>query len=301
MKKILKSLSDHKHFIIWTICYIFVLWAVLYYMFGFCIFNNAQWHRLAHSQLYGFVGFVFGAIIFAAIPLYVSTSALIIRTKKPLITIPLPKWLKICNEKKSDTPEPQPDTEQKPDEPELDPSIPPEIRSAFIRARKHPLDIQINLSTPESESDTDTMSDEILPLPSDFDISFDTNSEQNNDVIPTFTDFNFGDTTDTNTSDVIEYLNQTNTEYTVIDDIIVTKTHAIAVHDDSDFWVCDNEQWFATGKSKPSPVLAVKSVAEQNNVKPVLYLAETNIMDIDTLTAQWESDGISVITDINNL
>lgn len=297
MKKILKSLQEHKHFITWTICYVFVLWAVLYYMFGFCIFNSTQWHRLAHAQLHGFVGFVFGAIIFAAIPLYISTSILIIRNKKPLLTIPLPKFNKETKSESSD--KQQSETKSDSDEPTLAENIPPEIRSAFIRATKHPLDIKINLPDSESATDTDTTSDTLLPLPSDFDITLDT--EQDDTTVPTFTDFNFGNTTDTNTSDVIKYLNNTDTDYTIINDIIITDKHAIAVHDDADFWVCDNEQWFATGKSKPSPILAVKSAAEQNNVKPVLYLSETNIMDIDTLIPQWESDGVTVITDINNL
>ena len=193
----------------------------------------------------------------------------------------------------------QSETKSDSDEPTLAENIPPEIRSAFIRATKHPLDIKINLPDSESATDTDTTSDTLLPLPSDFDITLDT--EQDDTTVPTFTDFNFGNTTDTNTSDVIKYLNNTDTDYTIINDIIITDKHAIAVHDDADFWVCDNEQWFATGKSKPSPILAVKSAAEQNNVKPVLYLSETNIMDIDTLIPQWELDGISVITDINNL
>jgi hypothetical protein len=96
-------------------------------------------------------------------------------------------------------------------------------------------------------------------------------------------------------------LDKTNTEYSIVEDIIVTKTHAIVTHNDSDFWVVDNENWFANGKTKPSPILAVKSVAEQHNVKPVLYLAEQNIMDIETLIPQWESDDITIITDINNL
>ena len=301
MKKILQILQDHKYFIAWTICYLFVLWAILHYIFGFSIFNLAQWHRLTHSQLRGFVGFVFGSIVLAAPLIYISTSTLIIRNKKPLITIPLPKLPKLWETKEAEAPAPEKtETKEKKqdDTPELDANIPPEIRAAFIRAKNHPLDIKIELLESDTTQDTVNAEDTALPLPSDFDIAFD--SEQDSDTVPTFTDFNFDDTPD-NTSDITEYLSNKNIEFEIIDDIIVTKTHAIATHDDSDFWVTDDKNWFATGKTKPSPTLAVKTIAEQHNVTPVLYLSETNIMDIETLIPQWESDGITVITDINDL
>ena len=303
MNKIQAFFQNHKYFITWTICYLFVLWAILYYLFSFSIFNTLQWQRLAHSPLHGFVGFVFGTIILAAPLIYISTSALIIRNKKPLITIPLPKISLFFKKKEptSPAPETKESKETTPDNtPELDSNIPQEIRAAFIRAKNHPLDIKINLSESNSTNDTVNIEDTALPLPPDFDISFD--SEESPDKIPTFTDFNFDENTETNnTSSIIEHLNNTNTKYDIIDDIIITETHAIATHDDSDFWVVDNENWFATGKTKPSPILAVKSIAEQHNVKPVLYLAEQNIMDIETLIPQWESDDITVITDINDL
>lgn len=302
MNKAVKLLQDHKYFIAWTICYLFVLWAILYYIFGFCIFSAHQWHRLANAQLHGFVGFVFGACIFAALPIYISTSALIIRNKKPLITIPVPKLPRIVKQEKTPVAEPEskPEPDTKNETPELNENIPPEIRAAFINAKNHPLNIQIQ-NSPESDSATDTIDsfEPTLPLPADFDIPFDTNTTSTS--IPTFTDFNFDTDNNQTTSAVTQHLNQTNTEYDIIADIILTKTHAIAVHDDPDFWVADNDNWFATGKTKPSPISAVKSVAEQNNVTPVLCLTETNIMDIDTLIPQWESDGIKIITDISEI
>lgn len=270
-------------------------------MFGFSIFNFAHWHRLTHSQLRGFVGFVFGAIILASPLIYISTSALIIRNKKPLISIPLPKLPKLWKTKEAETPAPEktePEESNQDTTPELDEHIPPEIRAAFIRAKNHPLDITINQPESDTTEDTVNTEDTALPLPPDFDITFD--SEPNSDSVPTFTDFNFDDTPD-NTSDLTEYLHNKNIEFEIIDDIIVTKTHAIATHDDSDFWVTDNENWFATGKTKASPITTVKTIASQHNVTPVLYLAATNIMDIETLIPQWESDGITVITEISEL
>ncbi len=273
-------------------------------MFGFSIFNTSQWHRLTHSRLHGFIGFVFGTIIFAAPLIYISTSLLIIRNKKPLITIPLPKLPDCIKSKKTETPVIDPITETKSETKdettEQNENIPPEIRAAFIRAKNHPLDIKIKpLNTQNTDNNSD-ISDTTLPLPTDFDIE--PESQTDSETIPTFTDFNF-DTNEPETtkSYITEYLNNKNIEFEIIDDIIVTKTHAIATHDDSDFWVVDNENWFATGKTKPSPITTIKTIASQHNVTPVLYLAETNIMDIETLIPQWESDGIQIITDIEAL
>ena len=63
----------------------------------------------------------------------------------------------------------------------------------------------------------------------------------------------------------------------------------------------DNENWFATGKTRPSPIDKIKSFASEHNLSPVIYLGEQNIMDIETLVPQWESDGIIVITEPDDL
>ena len=89
MKKILDFFNTNKYCIIWTLCYFFIVWAIMLWMFNFDIFSSTQWHILAHAKLRGFPGFVFGIMILAALPLYVATTILIYRNKKPLITIPL--------------------------------------------------------------------------------------------------------------------------------------------------------------------------------------------------------------------
>ena len=147
MNKILDFIKSHKYAIIWTLCYIATTWAILYFMFDFSIFSSAQWHHLMRAQLRGFPGFVFGILILAALPLYVATTTLIVRTKQPLITIPVPK-IKIPTFLKSASTEPapipQPESENPtlgPDEvdtpTELPPDIPAELRVAFIRARNN--------------------------------------------------------------------------------------------------------------------------------------------------------------------
>lgn len=304
MKKILDLFKTHKNFITWTICYVFVLWFIFYFMFGFNIFNTHQWHYLANAQFYGFVGFVFTALLFAALPIYISTSILIIRKKKPLITIPLPQLPALVTKKTETTPDaPTPSPEKTDSQPEPDittnPDIPPEMMPAFISAKNHPLNISI--AAPENATDATDIAQAQLPLPDDFDIDFTSDSTTNNNI-PTFTDLDFDSTPENTTStDITAYLNTQGIEYKIIDDIVITPTHAITTHNDSDFWVTDNENWFATGKTKPSPVIAVKYAAKQHNVKPILYLAETNIMDLETLIPQWESDGITVITSLTEL
>lgn len=311
MKKILDFLSGKRYLIIWTLCYIFVLWAILYCLFNFSIFNLSQWHRLIHAQLYGFAGFVFGLLILAAGPLYIATSVLIIRKNKPLITIPLPKIPKInfISKTAQKEPEPEPAPEQnvpesKPDE-NLNDDIPPEMLPMFARAKLHPIKF---IKTQNQSENIDIVSDTSpLPLPSDFDISIDdefdsidTNSDTD---APVFTELNFddNDTTDKINSDLSRYLDDKSIEYMIQDNIVITPDMAIITHDDPDFWVPDDENWFATGKSVPSPIHTITSIASAHNVKPVIYLAETNIMDIETLIPQWESNGITVVTNLADL
>ena len=317
MKKIFKIFSEHKYAIIWTICYVAITWAVLYFMFNFSIFNGAQWHKLAHAQLYGFAGFVFGILILSALPLYIATTTLIIRTKKPLVTIPvpkvnLPKWP--AKAKQVPTPEPTitptqetintPVThESLPDE------LPLELHSAFINARNRINVTQIAIpqaDTNQSHIQSDTS--DALPLPSDFDIELN-NIPGMDDTpsfnVPVFTDINFDqDDTDTPTTttdnysdntDLIKFLSDNNIEHNIHDDIVTTPTHAIITHSDNNFWVIDNENWFANGKTRPALQKKIKEFATEHNLTPVIYLASQNIMDIDTHIKQWQSDGIIII------
>jgi hypothetical protein len=309
MKNIYKFLTNKRYFITWTICYAFALWAILYFLFKFSIFNLAQWNHLLHARLYGFAGFVFGLLILAAGPLYIATSMLIWRKNKPLIEIPLPKIIKSKPEPKPAEPAAEQNPAPEPDyTAELNEDIPLEMAPMFIRAKKYPKNFNI---APPKLNDVDTKSDIAeIPIPTDFDIeidNFDTSDTDNtifNDT-PVFTSINFDsdnqkDSEQQNTK-LTKYLDSKSIAYKIIDDIVVTDKYAIAIHGDDDFWVTDNENWFATGKSKPSPALAAKSVAEQHNVQAVLYLATENIMDIETLIPQWESDGIKIITDIEEL
>ena len=345
MKKVLEFLQKNKYALIWTICYGVIIWAVLKWLFNFDIFSGAQWHILMHAQLRGFPGFVFGILILAAIPMYIATTSIILRTKKPLFTIPLPQFMQPVPD---DTIKPTQDTEpQNADTaPIVDTTptpapkeIPTELRAAFIRARAHSghapksnFDISNITSSPPA---TPAPQPELqpateLPLPTDFDVAEDNPFDMGTPTFaPVFSDVNFDNDTGTTDADtdtqapienkptpaptqlpgdvtddlrpVAEYLSAKGIEHTIESGIIFTLQDAIAAHNDPDFWIADDTNWFASGKQKPSPADAVLAAGAARGVRPVLYLGQTNILDLDARRAQWTRDGITVITDLNDL
>ncbi len=84
-------------------------------------------------------------------------------------------------------------------------------------------------------------------------------------------------------------------------DIIFKNGFAIATHDDADFWIADETTWFASGKTKKSPVAAAIAAANDANAKPALLLLATNIQDLADKIQEWESMGIKIIKDINEI
>lgn len=206
-------------------------------------------------------------------------------------------------------------------------SVPPELRVAYTHARDHIERTQTSAydlghitktpnATPVAESSTpvNTATHE-MPIPTDFDIS-DTDNIVGD--IPIFTDLKFDDDDETievsesesineiktstdNNDIVIKYLTAKSVPYKTENDVVITNTFAIVSHTDSDFWVADNESWFAAGKIRRSPIVSLMETATAHNVQPVLYLGADNIMDIDDLRTQWESSGIRVISDLKDL
>lgn len=266
--------------------------------------------------------------------MYIATTIVIARTKAPLFSIKVPE--KICEFFKkafTQTPmdEPAPDA-PKEQETEVQPveiadkkdpvpeQVPSEMRVAYARAREHlsrtPISAfdlgHVTKSQPAviAEVPQQTLENEDIPIPTDFDIEDATDITDN---IPQFTDINFDDDDDTpieindvpsipgTTNAVTKYLDSKSTPYTIDDDVVVTDKYAIVSHIDDDFWVADNDAWFAAGKTRKSPIEVVKHIADTNNVQPVLYLAADNIMDIDDLRKQWENDGIHIVTDLKDL
>lgn len=304
MKKICDFITTNKHVILWTIYYFTIMWAVLYFLFDFNMFNERQWNHLLRAELHGFAGFVFGLLLLAAIPLYVATTTLIYRTKKPLIEAPkikIPNFLS-----PAPAPAPQP-THEIPETPapetthELPDDIPAELRQAYIRAHNNldrPQTSSFNKITPIHTVNDIPEPSFSMPLPSDFDISAETAEFNQNDEMPVFTDIDFDTPPPAidNNNKMINHLIETGQEFDIENDIILTQTHAIASHLDPDFWVADDENWFAAGKTRPSPINALHTAATEHNLIPILYLQEKNILDIDKMIQGWTTEGITVIT-----
>lgn len=302
------------------------------------MFDIQNWIILTHAHLRGFPGFVFGILILAAIPMYIATTTIIVRTKKPLFTIPLPKFMepvpieapKEQTEKESTGEAPKEDTpvaEEK--------ILPAELRAMYVRARAHigpnpksnfdisNLATQIVSSTPELKSDLQPSGE--LPLPNDFDIEPDASDEDFMNFTPTFSDINFDEEpesvatdapTDSSASQaptkttnvtseelapVTNYLTEHGKEYFIENDVIIMNGRAISVHTDNDFWVADEEIWFASGKQKTSPIMSVLEAAKKHDAEPVLYLGSVNILDLDSNRDKWSSQGIKVITELSDL
>lgn len=334
MSKITDFLQKLRAPIIWTFWYVFTIWTLLYALFDFNLFSRAHWIHVLHAHLHGFGGFTFCMIILAAIPLYIATTIIVARTGKPLITIPMPKFITNITDKiftKQNTePEAEPKSETEnesvPDIPtnEEQDKYPAEMRGVFIRARGRPTPIVApicnvcsvtpnvypNTADTANAAHTDFNSD--LPLPPDFDTDDDFIPDTQPQPIssaPSFQEINFFDDDDDNNeqseyidSAVTEHLNKTNQEFNIVDDdLILTNDKVIATHNDDDFWIMDEPTWFAAGKTRQSPIDTLLSAAEQHKTKPILYLGATNIMKFDEKRTEWESKGITVITDLSNL
>ena len=325
MKKILEFYKTHKTAITWTLCYITVMWAILYGLFNFNIFNGTQWHRLFHAQLRGFPGFVFGILILAALPLYVATTTLVIRNKKPLFTIPVPERIKKLfakpaaassesTDEKAATPEPAPTP--------LPNEMPNELRPHFLRNRLHMVamgqtnfdqpygnptpeqNAAENPDTPQQKQNDDQLTE--LPLPTDFDIDmgeadFDPSGGLPAFSTPTFTDINFDTEPIIAATPMHDYLDANNIPFETENDLIITDKHVIATHTDPEFWIADEETWFAAGEKRLSPITQILDIAKSKNLIPVMYLGATNIMDLDKNTELWTTMGISVITSPDQL
>ncbi|MBP5485964.1 MAG: hypothetical protein J6Y07_04655 [Alphaproteobacteria bacterium] len=336
-----KSLFEFWPAVAWTGVYVFIMWAVLRGLFNFNMFSVAHLTKLGHLQLHGFAGAVFGILVLAAVPLYVATTVLAIRTKTMPIKIPLPK----CFTETPPAPAPEPVVPVVVEQeilPSLPAGVPAEMRENFMRAQKNygsrqmsvfnrqnakdksevsieqgeiipkPVVETVSASTiedvvPKAENAAPKTEDvaayDGMPIPTDFDMDAPIDTA---DVdVPVFADINFDDDEDdsakgepeSSLAKVCDWLRNNGIDASVDNDLIVANGYAVAVHDDEDFWVPDEIDWFAAGKQRPSPIVALKTAQKDKNLKPVLYLVTDSIMDLDKNSAEWNSDGIIVIKD----
>lgn len=347
MKKLFDFLLGHKYAIFWTVGYFCVVWMVLYFLFNFDFFNVAQLQRLFNAHLRGFPGFVFGLLVLAAMPLYVATTTIIVRKKKPLITLPVPDIKKLSVFNKTKVPDVVKEEEKEVEESkekEFPKDLPIEMRPVFLRAQQNLLLLQQSVGGDTLNSlseNTEQLSDVVdtLPVPTDFDVGFDDDIDEFDeeqgfgmpvfgDAVPVFKDLSedlsFGsgheksekDADDKikidgivgsesdglrDNSQLIKYLSEKNCLFNIEEGVLVTENKAIVVHSDTDFWVADTENWFASGKICESPIVLVKRVAKKYNLSPVLYLQAKNILDIDNLAVQWKNDGVDVVMSLEEI
>ena len=323
-----KSFANFWRAVAWTGIYVFVMWAILRGLFNFNMFSIAHLTKLLHLQLHGFAGLVFGILVLAAVPLYVATTVITVRNKEMPVKLPLPK----CLTETPPAPKPEPVVPVVTATETLPPpraGVPAEMRETFMRAQKNYGVRQMSVFnrqhapavapvvTPVAEPVCEPVTESIpvaktedvaayggMPIPTDFDIDAPMGAGTDVDV-PVFADINFddddtpagaGETAEESPIDkVLNFLRGAGVDAKAHDDLIVANGCAIAVHDDDDFWVPDEIDWFAAGKQRPSPIAALRRARKEQGLKPILYLATDSIMDLDKNSAEWASDGIKVV------
>lgn len=322
-----KSFANFWRAVAWTGIYVFVMWAILRGLFNFNMFSIVHLTKLLHLQLHGFAGAVFGILVLAAVPLYVATTVITVRNKEMPVKLPLPK----CLTEAKPAPKPEPVVPVVTATETLPPpraGVPAEMRETFMRAQKNYGARQMSVFNrqtalvsatpvvepvrePITESAAMAKTEDVaayggMPIPTDFDIDAPTGAGSDVDV-PVFADINFDDDNSGAPSDgaapagegpidkVLNFLRGAGVNAAADGDLIVANGYAIAVHDDDDFWVPDEIDWFAAGKQRPSPIVALRRAREEQGLKPVLYLATDSIMDLDKNSAEWTSDGITIV------
>lgn len=291
MSKEVKKSFPLKYIIVWTMGYFIVSGLIFLMLFNFNILYLSNWIGLSKIVLHGFAKFSFIIALVAWIPIWLAGCITIIKTSKPLITLKKEKEEK---ENKTES-EKINDKETKiifPSEMPEEMHVPytrmirGQLSRGVMNCKIVPNKPPVNLSA-ECNQNIDEMS---MMLPESFDI--DKIEEPN---IPVFKELNWDDVPNNKTE--FNKPDENKIEIKTINN----KKFAIITHDDSDFWVADEDNWFATGKQKPSPINAVITAAKNKNAIPVLLLKTDNIMDLEILILNWKADGIKIIKDISEL
>ncbi len=318
MKKILEFFKTNILIVEWTIGYFFMLWFILKFIFNFDMFSARYWWKFFHATLHGFGGFVFGALVYTALPIYIATVITIYRKKEPIIKIPLfnkiSSFISLLFSKKQEPvaeeeSEEQPIEENEEKKAEYPDGLPAELRVPFQRAKNHlsltgavsVYNKQTTQPLPSTPEQIMENAEDNMPLPVDFDIS--DKLDATDDAIPTFTDINFDEPVkeeklENNTT---KYLESKNIEYETYKNFVATDKYVIYEHNDNDFWIMDDDAWFAAGKQMENPTHELIDIAKQNGLIPVLYLQSQNIMDIESAIDNFESAGIRVVKSLDEL
>ena len=316
MKKVLDFIKANLIVVKWTAWYFFGLWLILRFIFKFDMFSSYYWWKFFHATLHGFPGFVFGLLIYTAIPIYIATTAIIYRKKELIITIPfIDKVFDFVKKLFPNKPVTEADAEvsapeaKEPENTECEypADMPMELRIPYTRAKNN-LSLTGAISVynkqqttvPEPDTATTQNNESPIPIPNDFDLG---DSEPfNESSIPTFTDINFDEPEPENfENNTTKYFESKNIEFETYKQFVATEKYVIYEHSDNDFWIMDENIWFAAGKQIDSPIKELKELAQQNDLIPVLYMESQNIMDIETVIKQIESTGVRVIKNLDEL
>ena len=330
-----KSFVNFWRAVAWTGIYVFVMWAILRGLFNFNMFSVAHLTKLLHLQLHGFAGAVFGILVLAAVPLYVATTVLTVRNKEMPVKLPLPKCLtetapapkpepvvpvvtarETLPPVRAGVPMEMRETfmraqknygarqmsvfnRQNVPGPDTAMPVAPVGAAGSVEPAREPIAEPVGAAKSE-----DVAAYGAMPIPTDFDMDASADTAD----VPVFADINFDDDNDGASSDggvpadespvekVCAWLRAAGVDANVAGgDLIVANGYAIAVHDDDDFWVPDEIDWFAAGKQRPSPIVALRRAREERGLKPILYLGTDSIMDLDKNSAEWTSDGIKIV------
>jgi hypothetical protein len=280
-----------KHFLIWTGWYFVASYLIFLFIFGFSILNLSDWAKIPRISLHGFGGMAFGAALIAWIPIWLAGLAAISKTGASIFSFA----------KKNEVPEDSSESEAQ-QKPEIiyPAGLPEEMHVPYSRLKygmlsRGAMECHTVQKKPDAALSADcspAVENELsTSLPDSFD--FDTSEESD---MPKFREITFGSSEPPLDP---QFLSRQP------DDIKIetrgNKKFAVATHDDSDFWIADDENWFANGKQKPSPVAAAINAARAAGAAPVLYLASENIMDLDALREKWGEDGVLVIKDLSEL
>lgn len=321
MKRMLDFLKTNLIVIKWTLVYFVFLWLVLKFLFNFNMLSLVHWHKFFHASFHGFGGFMFNVLVYSAIPIYIATVITTYRKQSFIITIPLidkvHDFIKnIFTKKETDEPLPEPEIEEIPEptiqSQEFPEDLPAEMRVPYMRAKNNmPFIGETSIfnkpknESPQPVNDAENTEESAIPIPTDFDIS---DNFTTDDSVPVFQDINF----DTPTveienenkkfeNSVTKYFDKNNIEYETYKEFVANEKYIIYTHNDSDFWIMDEENWFAAGKQKDSPIPELLELAKQNDLIPVIYFESQNIMDFENTTKQIESSGVKVIKSLDEL
>lgn len=303
----------------WIFCYFVGLWCILYFLFGFNMLSNQHWYKFFHATgFHGFSGFAFQIILYTSLPIFIATTLSVYRSKEPIINIPLDKVKEIINKlkpTKSETPaEETTESEEENESVNVYPEdLPHELRVPFIRVKNRmsmngPVSIynkktqdNAKTSTPETIPENDNA----FPIPTDFDIADDTTEDTFDlNTMPNFHDIDFDTPIMTEKqleNKTTKYLDDKKIEYETNKNFVATDTYLIYEHNDGDFWIMDEDSWFASGKQIDSPVAELLQTSKQNNLIPIMYLESLNIMDLENTISSFEDKGIRVIKSLDEI